>query len=246
MLRHLRRGDHVGLAIVAARTLAFIEPASSPGHAVKLVNALAYTTGCLEPERSGLDEVDVAARVLEHLRPLDARAAQNLRPNELDRIARRAERVMQQRALFRGAAVPAATRRERQLRNYLGAFGLGSPARLEPDRLRTDVELARLLVRLAREKASTEPDLPVVADAGSRNAPRAGACAREPAAPARFELNWMGVPLDAGMSADEPGVPQVVTATVSLRAQAAVRRGERALRRLGVRLDAGRRATERA
>jgi uncharacterized protein (DUF58 family) len=233
-LRHLRRGDHVGLAIVGARTLAFIEPGSSPGHALKLVNALATATGCLDAERSGLDEADVATRVLEHLRPLDARAAAHLHHGDLDRIARRAERLIATRGLFRGAGVPAATRRERHLRSYLAAFGLGSPARIEPDRPRTDAELARLLVRLGREKHkptlvylwSPAPD-PETRPALER------ALTTLPRRP--FELNWMSVRLDAGITADATGIPRVVAETVSLRAQAAVRRGEIALRKLGVR-----------
>jgi hypothetical protein len=238
-LRHLRRGDHVGLAIVGARTLAFIEPASSPGHSLKLVSALAYATGCLEGERSGLDEADVAKRVLEHLRPLDSRGSGNLRPTDIDRIARRAERVLAHRAPFRAVSVPAATRRERQLRSYLAGFGLGSPARIEPDRLRTDSELARILVRLGREKRrpslvylwspAPDPETRPALERALHALPRK-----------RFELNWMSVALDAGVGAEAPGVPSVVAETVSLRAKAAVRRGEQALRRLGLRLDGAR------
>jgi uncharacterized protein (DUF58 family) len=240
-LRHVRRGDQVGLAIVAARTLAFIEPGASPGHALKLVNALATATGCLDPERSGLDESDVAERVLEHLRPLDARAGASLRAGELDRIARRAERLMATRALFRGVSVQAATRRERYLRSYLAAFGLGSPARIEPDRPRTDAELARLLARLGREKhkptlvylwsPAPDPETRPALERALKHLPRR-----------HFGLNWMSVALDAGIPDDATGVPRVVAQTVSLRAQAAVRRGEMALRRLGVRALARRAA----
>ena len=55
--RHLKGGDFVGLAVVAARTLAWIEPGSSPGHAVKIATALAHSTSCLDPDRSGLDRL---------------------------------------------------------------------------------------------------------------------------------------------------------------------------------------------
>ena len=244
-LRHLRSGDQVGLAVVGARTLAFIEPAASPGHALKLLNALSFATGCLEAERSGLDEADVAVRVLEHLRPLDARAAATLRPGELDRLARRAERVVTNRAPFRGVSVPAATRRERNLRGYLAAFGLGSPARIEPDRPRTDAELGRLLVRLGREKRrpslvylwspTPDPETRPALERTLLTLPRR-----------RFVLSWMSMPLDAGIAVEQPGVPRVVAETVSLRAQAAVRRGELALRRMGVRRELGRHAPGRA
>jgi hypothetical protein len=226
----------VGLAVVGARTLAFIEPASSPAHAVKLIEALAHATGCLEPERSGLDEADVAARVLEHLRPLEPRAAANVRPGDLERVARRADRVAATRAPFRTVTIPAPTRRERSLRRYLAAFGLGSPARVEPDRARTDVELARLLVKIGREKRrpslvylwSPPPDPATrpVLERGLLTLPRK-----------RFELRWMSVRLDAGIPTGKSGVPKVVTETVSLRARAALRRGEQALRRMGVRVE---------
>jgi uncharacterized protein (DUF58 family) len=235
-LRHLRRGDFVGLAVVGAKTLAYIEPASSPGHALELVGALAHATGCLDAERSGLDEGDVAARVLEHLRPLDARAAGTVRSHELDRIARRAARIAATRAPFRGVSVPSASRRERSLRGYLAAFGLGSPARLEPDRVRTDAELSHLLVRLGREKhhpslvylwsPAPDPETRPQLERVLASLPRR-----------RFELRWMSVPLDAGIPAGTRGVERVVSQTVSLRARAAVRRGEQALRRLGVRQD---------
>lgn len=239
MLRHLRRGDFVGLAVVGARTLAFIEPASSPGHALKLMGALAHTTGCLDAERSGLDETDVASRVLEHLRPLDARSAAQVRPHELDRVARRAERVALARAPFRYAPFPAATRRERALRGYLAAFGVGSPARLEPDRPRTDAELARLLTRLGREKRhpslvylwspAPDPETRPQLERALVTLPRR-----------RFELRWMSVALDAGIPRGERPLERVVAETVSLRARAAVRRGEQALKRLGVRQEAHR------
>jgi len=235
-LRHLRRGDFVGLAVVGARTLAFIEPATSPGHALTLMGALSHATGCLDAERSGLDETDVAARVLEHLRPLDARVAGNVRAHELERVARRAERVIAARAPFRAVNVPAATRRERTLRGYLAAFGLGSPPRLEPDRPRTDAELSRLLVRLGREKRhpsliylwspAPDPETRPQIERALSTLPRR-----------RFELRWMSIPLDAGIASGERPVERVVAATVSLRARAAIRRGELALRRLGVRQE---------
>lgn len=238
-LRHIQRGDFVGLAVVGARTLEYIEPAAGVTHAKNLAGALAHATGCLDPERSGLDEADVAAHVLEHLRPLDPRAAASVRSNELDRIARRADRVAATRAPFRAVTVLAATRRERSLRRYLASFGLGSPARLEPDRPRTDVELTRLLVKLGREKRrpslvylwSPPPDPATrpVLERGLANLPRR-----------RYELRWMSVRLDTGLADKaQAGVERVVADTVSLRAQAALRRGEQALRRLGVRLDRG-------
>ncbi len=238
--RHLRRGDFVGLAVVGAQTLAFIEPGSGPGHALKLTLSLAHATGCLTPERSGLDESDLAARVLEHLRPLDPRGTSNVRPDEIDRVARRADRVAVARAPFGPVAVTAPTRRERTLRRYVAAFGLGSPARLEPDRPRTDAELGRLLQKLTREKRrptlvylwspAPDPTTRPALERSLRSLPRR-----------RFELRWMSVPLEVGIPTALSGIPRVVAETVSLRAHAARRRGEASLRRLGIRVGNARR-----
>jgi uncharacterized protein (DUF58 family) len=237
--RHLKGGDFVGLAVVAARTLAWIDPGSSPGHAVKIATALAHATSCLDPDRSGLDEADVVTRVLEHLRPLDPRAAAGVRASDPDRVARRADRTTVARAPFRGVVVSASSRRERILRRYLGAFGMGSPPRLEPDRPRSDLELARVLGKLAKERR--RPSLVYLWSPPPDPATRPMLEKSLQALPRRrFELRWISVPIDQGIPAAERGLPRVVGETVSLRARAALVRGEQSLRRLGVRVDGAR------
>jgi uncharacterized protein (DUF58 family) len=237
--RHLRGGDFVGLAVVAARTLAWIEPGSSPGHAMKIATTLAHATSCLDPDRSGLDEADVVGRVLEHLRPLDPRAASGVRASDPDRVARRADRTTVARAPFRGVVVAAPSRRERILRRYLGAFGMGSPPRLEPDRPRSDLELVRVLGKLVKERRrpslvylwspppdpATRPTL----EKSLQSLPRR-----------RFELRWISVPIDQGIPSGAGGLARVVGETVGLRARAALVRGEQSLRRLGVRVEGAR------
>ncbi|HEX6764100.1 MAG TPA: DUF58 domain-containing protein [Polyangiaceae bacterium] len=234
--RHLKGGDFVGLAVVAARTLSWIEPGSSPGHAIKIATALAHATSCLDPDRSGLDEADVVHRVLEHLRPLDPRAAAGVRASDPDRLARRADRTTVARAPFRGVAVAAPARRERILRRYLGAFGMGSPPRLEPDRPRSDLEIGRVLGKLARERR--RPSLVYLWSPPPDPATRPTLEKSLQALPKRrFELRWISMPIDTGIPSADRGLSRVVGQTVGLRARAALVRGEQSLRRLGVRIE---------
>jgi uncharacterized protein (DUF58 family) len=234
--RHLKGGDFVGLAVVGARVLSWIEPGSSPGHAMKIATALAHATSCLDPDRSGLDEGDVVQRVLEHLRPLDPRAAAGVRASDPDRVARRADRVTVARAPFRGVSVVAPARRERILRRYLGAFGMGSPPRLEPDRPRSDLEIGRVLGKLARERR--RPSLVYLWSPPPDPATRPTLEKSLQALPKRrFELRWISVPIDTGIPSGDRGLPRVVGETVGLRARAALSRGEQSLRRLGVRVE---------
>jgi uncharacterized protein (DUF58 family) len=243
--RHLKGGDFVGLAVVAARTLAWIEPGSSPGHAMKIATALAHATSCLDPDRSGLDEADVVMRVLEHLRPLDPRAAAGVRASDPERVARRADRITVARAPFRGVSVTAPGRRERILRRYLGAFGMGSPPRLEPDRPRSDLEIGRILGKLGRERR--RPSLVYLWSPPPDPATRPTLEKSLLALPKRrFELRWISVPIDTGIPSAHHGLPRVVGETVGLRARAALVRGEQSLRRLGVRIEGTRTRRESA
>jgi uncharacterized protein (DUF58 family) len=233
--RHLARGDRVGLAVVGRRVLARLEPASGPTHAVTLMTMLAHATGCLDSDRSGLDESDVALRVLEHMRPLDPAAAHRVRLTDLDRVARRAERV-RSRAPFQEIEVHAPSPRERLLRRYLGAFGIGSPSRLEPDRPYTDRQLADFLVRLrsARPRTSVVYLWSPPPDLASRPEMQRALAALPRR---RMDLRWVVVPIERGISFEGTPIAPAVADAVALRARIAERRGERALRQLGVRVE---------
>jgi hypothetical protein len=235
VVRHLARGDRVGLGVVARRHLAWLPPDRTPTHAMALLGALSHATGCLDADRSDLDEADVALRVLEHLRPLEPTAVQHLRPSDVDRIARRAERFLE-RAPFAPVEPWATSQRERALRRYLAAFGMGSPARLEPDRPFSDALLAETLARIARERprasiayvwspppdALSRPDV----DRAVRKLPRR-----------RLELRWVTMPLEQGIVFAGSPLAPIVGSAVSLRARAAQQRGEQALRNIGVRVE---------
>jgi uncharacterized protein (DUF58 family) len=232
--RHLSRGDRVGLGIVGARVLAWMPPERGAAHGIEIMNALAHSAATLDADRSDLDESEVAERVLEHMRPLDPVLAR-VRSSDLDRVARRAERVAK-RAPFAPTAPVAATSRERALRHYLAAFGVGSPPRLEPERARTDAALADALRRLQRERPR-----PSVVYLWSP-APEPGRRPEIERALARFprrkiDLGWVSMSHEPSLEREGSGLSFAIADVVALRTRAAEERGERALRHLGVRVQ---------
>jgi len=149
--RHLGRGDRVGLCVVASTLRAWLPPEVGPGQAQKIAWALLSATATHDAARSDLDELDVAVRVIEHLRPLDANGLGDVRRNDLDKLAERAE-AMRPRAPFRVKRPVARSPREQTLRRYLASFGVDSPAKTEGERRETARELAAALGRLGKEK----------------------------------------------------------------------------------------------
>lgn len=233
-LRHIGRGDRVGLAIVGRRPLAWLPPDSGTRHSLALLEALAHAPSPVHAERSGLDEADTAVRVLEHMRPLDPVTAGDVGFNELDRIARRVEKLLP-RSPFPEAQVFAPSRREQTLRRYLEAFGLGSPARLGSDRAEVDALLSQSLVRLRgeRPRASLVYLWTPPPERGSRTA-LVEAVTRMRSR--RASLIWASVPLHVGIEAAE-GHGGIVGRTLARRSELAQLQAERALRKLGVQVE---------
>ncbi|MDI3283988.1 DUF58 domain-containing protein [Polyangium sp. 15x6] len=149
--RYLSRGDRVGLAIYASTVRAFVLPDQGPAHGQKLAHLLVTATGTHDASRSDLDEADVAVRVLEHLRPLDARGLSDLRRGDLDRLASRADAV-RPRAPFAPPPPDGRSPRERTLRRYLAAYGIESPARAEAERHESGFMLAEVLSQIVKSK----------------------------------------------------------------------------------------------
>lgn len=228
---HLARGDRVGLAIVAARLLAWLEPAAGPSHGASLLSALAEATACIDADRSDLDEADLLGRVVEHLRPLDA-ATQRLRTSDVERIMRRVERA-RARAPFSSPQVFASSMREQKLRQYVAAFGLYAPPRLEPDRDKTDAQLCETLRKIVRLRPR-----PSIAYVWSP-APEPG---RRPelertllGLPRRhLKLAWVSMTHEQSLPRANEPVSETVADALGLRCLVAQRRGERALRRMGI------------
>jgi uncharacterized protein (DUF58 family) len=150
----IRRGDRVGLTIVASRVLAKIEPDVGIAHERKLISALVHATTTRDHDRSGLDVSDVAAIILEHLRPIDPNGTKQLTPADLDAVARLAQRHIHRAPLQNPPEPTAPTPNERQLRKYLAALGLPSVSRTTTDRDATDRELLELI----RQLIATRPD----------------------------------------------------------------------------------------
>jgi uncharacterized protein (DUF58 family) len=151
LAKHLGRGDQVGLAVYATALRAFVEPGSGPAQAHKLLRGLLAGTATIDADRSDLDEQDVALRVLEHLRPLDPKGLSDVRRNDLDKLAARADGA-RSRAPFSVPLPEARSLRERTLRRYLAAYGIDSPPRADSDRRAALASLAQLLLRIGMTK----------------------------------------------------------------------------------------------
>jgi uncharacterized protein (DUF58 family) len=252
--RHLGRGDRVGVCVVAATLRAWLPPDTGPAHAQKLTSALLSGAGTHDAERSDLDELDVAVRVIEHLRPLDPQGLADVRRSDLDRLAERAE-AMRPRAPFRVRRPVARTPREQTLRRYLASFGVDSPPRADGERKETARELVAAIGRLAKERPrpslvhvlANGPELE--GEASLRDAlirlRRTGAI-----------VSWSLPTFDAALeppygltrrAADPDGSPRPDPAfgdsagpaalAVRVRTRVAVARQERELRKLGVRVS---------
>jgi uncharacterized protein (DUF58 family) len=234
-VRHLRGGDRVGLSISASRLRSWLEPDRGAAHGSALAGALASAASCIDADRSELDEVEVAQRVAEHARPLDLRGLSDLRRGDLDGLAVRAD-SLRVRAPFAPRLPFARTPREQSLRHYMAAFGIESPPCVEGERDRAETTLAQVLDRLATEKPRASV-IHVWAPAPSRadSTAKAIAALRRH----RIELRWSLPAYDAGLGAEglrRSPVADAVDEAVRIRAHATRTRGERMLRRLGVRI----------
>ena len=233
--RHAARGDRVGLCVVGARTLSLLKPDRGTPHTTRILSALSEAATFVDADRSGLDEADVAARVLEHMRPLDPNAAERVRSTETDRIARRADRL-RARAPFDPSEVRCDTRRERSLRRYLLAFGLSCPARLEADRPRTDQELLRVLTELSRSKP--RPSLIYLWSPTPDPTSRGGfERALGTQLKRKHELRWVPMRFDLDLDRATEGASEAVLVALGTQARAAHERGLRALSRLGIQVE---------
>lgn len=231
--RHLAKGDRVGLVVTASRLRTWIAPAAGPVHALKLAAALTSAASMIDADRCELDEVEVAARVAEHARPLDPRGLVDLPKGNLDHLASRAE-SLRQRAPFAPRLPQGAYPRERALRHYLASFGVEVPPRAEGERDRTAVAMAGALERLSREK--TRPSVVYVWGPTPRiGSLLLGALRRLRAQ--RIDVRWLMPPAHALLFEGDPkDVPQAVEQASEARAGIQQARGERLLRKLGVKV----------
>jgi uncharacterized protein (DUF58 family) len=149
--RHLAQGDRVGLVVTASRVHAWIPPDGGRKRAARLATALASAATMVDSDRSELDEHEIALRVREHARSLDAQALSTVQSGDLDGLAQRAERLLSW-APFTPPVPHAPTVRDRTFRHYLASFGVEVPPRVDGERERTDASIARVLEKLLAER----------------------------------------------------------------------------------------------
>jgi uncharacterized protein (DUF58 family) len=250
-LRHMRRRERVGLVVAASRVRTWIKPGAGAAHSVALAGALASAASTIDADRSELDEGEVAHRVAEHARPLDPTGLSGLRKGDLDALALRADQL-RPLAPFAPRIPFASTPRERSLRQYLAAFGVESPPRVDGEREKAEDALASVLETLSTSKprpSAVHVWAPPPSKAAGEGIGKALAALRV----RRVALRWSLPPLEAGVGGDRSRrspVAEVVDDAVRARARATRARAERLLRKLGVQVlpavDAGVGAAESA
>lgn len=231
--RHLLQGDHVGLAMIASRRLVTIEPDRGPAHGVALHRALAHGAATYDADRSELSEADVAIRVFEHLRPVDGKPVSESLRRDYDKLAQRASTVAG-KAPFAFLLANASSMRERMLRGYLQAFGVDSPARYEPERPLTEREMAIFFEELSRKRKKPSLVLVLAPAPEQISEPLAVALRRLGAS----KVQWEPMRIDSALPGLDDGnlERRALLSAMSIRIRLSRERGERALRRVGVKL----------
>jgi uncharacterized protein (DUF58 family) len=232
--RHLAEGDRVGLVILASRLRSWIDPNTGAPHGALIAGSLASAASVVDADRSELDEADVARRVGEHARPLDPRGLADVRKGDLDALALRASQLLSN-APFSPRRPQAPTPREETLRHYLAAFGIESPPRTDGERVRAETTLGSTLERLRIERP--RPSIVHVWAPPPAHPETMGP--RVTALRARgAEVRWTLPPFDAGIrhGSSRGGVATIAEDAVRVRARVTGERGERILRKMGVRV----------
>lgn len=233
--RHIGRGDRVGLVVLASRIRTWLVPDTGPQQATKIVAALASTASMVDQDRCELDETELAARVAEHLRPLDPRGLADVPRANLDALALRAE-AMRSRAPFAPRQPLAASPREQRFRHYLASFGIEVPPRIDGERERAEVQLAGAMDKIAKEKKHKASVVHVWAPSPGPDSILPTSLRKLRAR--HVEVRWTMPAFEPGLETGHAGdatVEDVVRGAVRLRVRASQARAERVLRGLGVR-----------
>ena len=236
-IRHLGKGDRVGLIVFASRLRSWIPPDRGPAQAARIAGALASAASTVDIDRCALDEHEVAQRVLEHLRALDPEGGRQITRYDLDRLAGNAERV-RERAPFAARVPFGLSARDRTLRHYLACFGIEVAPRAEGERERAVVELARLLGKLCEERPHATV-LAVWAPAPDLGSASGGAVARATRrlGARRAEMRWTLPALETSIGDAASGggeVADLVDDAVRIRVKVARRTAAATLRKLGI------------
>jgi len=235
--RHLSRGDKVGLVVFASRIRTWLAPDSGPLQATRIVAALASTASMVDSDRCELDEVELAQRVAEHLRPLDPRGLADIPRGNLDGLATRAE-AMRVRAPFAPRLPQAATPREQRFRHYLAAFGIEVAPRVDGEREKADAQLTQLLEKISKEKKKKPSIVHIWAPPPGPESSVDKSLRKLRAR--HVDVRWTMPAFEPGLESKlpvgaPPTVEDVVLEAVRLRVRASQSRAERAMRALGIR-----------
>jgi uncharacterized protein (DUF58 family) len=230
--RLLRRGDRVGLAVIASRARSWLVPRVGAAQGSLIAGALASASSAVDADRSGLGEAEVARLVAEHTRPLEPAARAPVAASSPDLLAARVE-SLRPRAPFATRVPFAATERERTLRRHLSSFGIESPPAARGEREKSESTLAWVLAHIAVQKPRAgvvHVWAPAPLDPGA--VAKAVAALRR----ARVELRW-SLPPFAWTGGRRHDLSTVVADEVArVRASTAHARADRSLRALGVRV----------
>lgn len=240
--RHLARGDRVGLVVFASRMRTWLPPQGGPQQGARILAALASSASNVDSDRCELDEPEIAARVAEHLRPLDPRGLTDVPRGNLDSLMVRAE-VMRSRAPFSPRVPHASTPRDQRFRHYLAAFGIEVPPRVDGEREKAEVQLATVLDGIAKDRKTktsivhifAPPPLQAWQDSGVVESSVRKIRRRQ------VEVRWTMPALEVALLSRSDAVStveDVVRRAVRVRVHASQERAERALRRVGVRTRA--------
>jgi uncharacterized protein (DUF58 family) len=246
--RHISRGDKVGLVVFASRIRTWLPPDSGPMQATRIVAALSSAASTVDSDRCELDEVELAARVAEHLRPLDPRSLSDVPRGNLEALATRSE-AMRARAPFAPRLPQGATPREQRFRHYLAAFGIEVPPRVDGEREKAEAQLTLLLEKIAREKRKKPSIVHIWAPPPGPDTDGLASTIRKLRArhvDVRWTMPSFEPALDTSTGTEPMTVEEVVRGAVRLRVRASQARAERAMRVMGVRpraIEKRRRAT---
>jgi len=227
----------VGLVVFASRVRTWLAPDSGPLQATRIVAALASTASMVDSDRCELDEIELAQRVAEHLRPLDPRGLADIPRGNLDGLATRAE-AMRVRAPFAPRLPQAASPREQRFRHYLAAFGIEVAPRVDGEREKADAQLTALLEKISKEKKKKASVVHVWAPPPGPSSDVDKSLRKLKAR--HVDIRWTMPSFEPGLESKLPPgasatVEDVVLEAVRLRVRASQSRAERAMRSLGVR-----------
>jgi uncharacterized protein (DUF58 family) len=234
--KHLEHGNHVGLAIFAARKLAWLPPKGGPAQLGAIMEALAFNALTHDHDRCTLDEGECAQRVSDHLRPLVGDPTAE--GTSLDGLATSASAALV-RAPFTNVEPRGTTPRDQMFRTYLARFGVDMPARLEPDRVRSDTVLLEILQEALTH--ASKPTRVIVCSPVPRaeQRPHLMAGLRKTRS-RRATIAWLDIGLGTGLIPPATANASAVRSTLELRSIAESKLGRRELGQLGIRCESNR------